>query len=525
MIIKGSAFVDQSKKNIGKLFVPIKKFVWNIIIFSFLLLSVGNSTEGTIQLDLCDIKSGKTLQTQKGYDPIYWHGFDIAHAKGMKGEGNTIAFIEGGVINTHVQFQEGQVTIVDCSQNEEIVGEDRALFRIGPESIISKKRLFFHVDKSLDDNNHGTHVMGVALGQPMDVDLVSKCLPMLRDEIFPSPKDEYENLNSPAKFKGKHGGGCCPGAQGYLYTFSAYKITSPDQFHFKTTIYEMGTALLSFQQFIDLKLYTEANAPSVMKRFEKLTPPLSDQEVDFFKTKPVDGSLMVAFREALKGPGYVVSCSFKPFTIMDPTKKGAVPIHILDELAMLAEENDKIFVWAAGNDTLYLDSEDYDYPNIHTFFQQVCVHPILSKRTIIAVNAYPTTEDDSGKLADIVLRGKSIPLKLHPSSNYPGDKLKELCLSAVGSSILSGYNEDTYKRMTGTSQAAPIIASIATLVYSKAKKEGQPINGLKVIEHLKKTALPLPDPKFGCGYVWAPTALGIEEGAVDVLETSIINKG
>lgn len=494
--------------------MPIIKFVYNIIIFSFLLISFVNANDGIVQFDICDVANGSKLQTQKGYDPRYWHGFDILHTKGFNGEGDIVAFIEHGACKNHVQFQKGQVTVIDCSQREEISGEDRAIFRIGPDSIISNERIYRYADTPVAEKSHGTHVMGVALGQPMPVDLVSKDIRiLLQGDTFPSENDDFLPSYDPVKYMGYHPGGCCPKAQGYMYTFSDYRIAFPDYDRFKTKEVEMGTALFSFQQFIDLKLYSEGNAPYVFKRIKNLDPPLNLAEIDFFKSKPVDGSVMTAFREALKGPGFVISCSFKPFTIMDPTNKGLVPIHILNELATLAEENDKIFIWAAGNDTICLEEKDSADKNVQTFFQQLYDHPVLSKRTIIAVNAYPTTEDDPGTLADLVLRGKTIRMKLHPSSNYPGNTLKSICLSAVGSSILSGYGEDTFRRMTGTSQAAPIIASLATLVHSKAKKEGLPKNGLEVIDHLKKTALPIPDPKFGCGYVWAPAALGIEEDA------------
>jgi hypothetical protein len=495
------------------LFMPIIKFVYNIIIFSFLLISFVNANDGIVQFDICDVANGSKLQTQKGYDPRYWHGFDILHTKVFNGEEDIVAFIEYGACKDHVQFQKGQVTIIDCSQREEISGEDRAIFRIGPNSIISEKRIYWYADAPVVNKSHGTHVMGVALGQPMRVDLVSKDSRILERDTFPSENDDYKRSDNPVKYMGFHPGGCCPKAQGYMYTFSDYRIASPSSYQFETSVFEMGTALFSFQQFIDLKLYNEGNVPSLLKRIQNLTPPLNPAENDFFKSKPVDGSVMAAFREALKGPGFVISCSFKPFTIMDPTNKGLVPIHILDELATLAEENDKIFIWAAGNDAICLEKKDSAAKNVQTFFQQLYDHPVLSKRTIIAVNAYPTTEDDPDRLADLVLRGKTIRMKLHPSSNYPGNTLKSICLSAVGSSILSGYGEDIFQRMTGTSQAAPIIASLATLVHSKAKKEGLPKNGLEVIDHLKKTALPIPDPKFGCGYVWAPVALGIEEDA------------
>lgn len=492
--------------------------ICNIIIISFLFPSFGYASDGIIQFKVYDDETKERVQTQKGYDPVYWHGFDILHKNGIKGDGNTIAFIEFGVNNKHPQFRKDQVTIVDCSQYEKIMGEDRAMFRSRRDSVISEDRVFMRVDSYGNLNvEHGTHVMGVVLGQPSKINQVSESISLLENESFPAENDEpmdaekRDKFSRRLRFSGNHSGGCAPGAQGYHYIFSTYRICfhNVSQFH-GTTSYEMGAALFSFQKYIDMELFPTASTPFLVKKLKALNPPLSEQEEDFFKNQPVDGSLMTAFREALKGPAFAISCSFKPFTIMDPTKKGAVPINILDELATLAEKNDKIFIWAAGNDSRNLEEKDNDVPDIETFFQQVNDHPILSKRTIIALNAYPTTEDDPARSGYLVLRKKMIPLKLHPDSNYPCNKLKQICLSAVGSCILSGYG-DNHKRMTGTSQAAPIIASLANLVYFHAKKQDSPMNGIEVIEHLKKTALPLSNPNFGCGYIWAPAALGIKE--------------
>ena len=94
------------------------------------------------------------------------------------------------------------------------------------------------------------------------------------------------------------------------------------------------------------------------------------------------------------------------------------------------------------------------------------------------------------------------------SSNYPGETFKSLCLSAVGSNIISGYIENKFQRASGTSEAAPLIASLAGLV----KQRFPEMSGPQVIQRLKDTALPLGESKFtGCGYIWAPAAMGLSE--------------
>ena len=165
------------------------------------------------------------------------------------------------------------------------------------------------------------------------------------------------------------------------------------------------------------------------------------------------------------------------------------------------EVNDKIIILCANN-----DSECLEQKIEVEFYNQIVQHPILSQRIIFSVNVCPTTMEDNKKIGELNIYNQTIAFKLYYSSNYPGESLKSLCLSAVGSNIISGYNKDGVQRGSGTSGVAPVITSLATLVKQRCPE----MSGPQVIQRLKETALPLGEPKFtGCGYVWAPAALGL----------------
>jgi len=142
------------------------------------------------------------------------------------------------------------------------------------------------------------------------------------------------------------------------------------------------------------------------------------------------------------------------------------------------------------------------------FYKQILGHPILSKRVRFAVNVCPTTQEDPQKIGELCIKNQKIPFKLYWSSNWPGEMFKGLCLSAMGSNIISGYSKHGFERGSGTSEANPILASLATLVKQTFPEK----NGPQVLQKMEETSLALGESKFtGWGFVWAPAALDLSE--------------
>lgn len=413
-------------------------------------------------------------------NPITLHGLDIAHQKGLSGQGSSIAFLEGGVDVNHLQFKNDQIQIIDLSLDRLSMGEDRAKFRYGrdpQQDHMRQERCFLQLGAISNFNDHGNHILGVALAHPKELSYLSS---------------EY----TPTLNKGNHPGGCCPSAKGIVYRYSNYYL-------YQSTYFHWGSSVLSLRDLIDLKLMPDDKQSEIEAFHARLQPPLSSVEKNIIEKEPIDPSFLEALRLAIMGPAFAINCSLWPGHLMVPTNDFKIPDGILDELASLLEMHDKIVIWAAGNETQCLETY-----NKMTFSKQILAHPVLSKRMIFSINVCPTVAEDSNVLSVLKIKGQSIPFKLYSSSNYPGDSLQSICLSAVGSEIVSGYLINEFQKNSGTSESAPVIACIATLVKQKFPK----LTGIEVIQRLKDTARPLGNPKFsGRGYVWAPKALDIDE--------------
>lgn len=175
----------------------------------------------------------------------------------------------------------------------------------------------------------------------------------------------------------------------------------------------------------------------------------------------------------------------------------------MNEIVQLVEENDKIIIFCSNNYRSCLEDIEAQVG----FYEQILEHPILSRRVIFSVNVCPTQVNSTKKIGELVINGHQIPFKKCRCSNYPGETFQGLCLSAVGANIVSGDRGNHFIMGSGTSEAAPVITSLATLVKQKFPE----MTGIEVVQRLKDTARPLGDPKItGCGYIWAPAALGIE---------------
>lgn len=448
------------------------------------------------RIKLCH-EDGTVIQKQIANNPIWLHGFNQLHEQGIKGRGIQIAFLEpGGVDQKHSQFSEEQIKIIDCSQLEHSLGEDLAIVRHNNELNLNRLYLsYFNFD------DHGSHVMGVALGQKKLIEYVCEGNFLLNNPQT-GELDYGHKLFEFTRYIGNHPGGCCPEAKGILYAYSVYTHRNINPCNC------VGTSIFSIQKLKDLnRLYysyidREGKEITIEEYYTNIQPPLTEREKRFMIEFPVDGSSIKAFEEALIGPAFAINWSTTPFFLMDPLEY-KIPTNILDKFGYLAEKNDKIIIFCANNYGECLE----DRRELE-FYKQILMHPILSKRTLFAVNVCPTNQEDKNKIGEISINNYKISFKLFPSSNYPGYLFSSLCLSAVGSNIISGYNNNKYLRGSGTSESAPIITSIAALVKQKFPK----MSGPEVIQKLKNTALPLGDSKFtGLGYVWAPGALEIIE--------------
>ncbi|MBP7846369.1 MAG: S8 family serine peptidase [Candidatus Pacebacteria bacterium] len=442
----------------------------------------------------------KRVQNQFANNPIWLHGFSQLHEQGIKGKDIQIAFLENGVDQNHSQFKDKQIKIIDCSQWKDIIGEDKAIVRENDQ--LNFRRLGLRgmgINKSL----HGNHVVGVSLSQQQSIEYETDTAFFLDNPQAGTTDEGLSNGNGPFLYTGKHPGGCCPEAEGIVYTYSTY-------FHGKQKKLEMnGISILSIKKLRDFdllnKFYDQESEKEVTleKYYSNIKPPLTLEETKFIWEYPLDRSPIKAFEEALAGPAFAINWSSTPYFFMNPSDQYKVPMDLLNKFGELSEKNDKVIIFCANNQYTCLEKK-YEFE----FYKQIINHPILSKRVIFAVNVCPTTQEDEKKLGEICINGYQIPFKLYCSSNYPGESLHSICLSAVGSHIISGDKNNEYTRDSGTSESAPIITSLAALVKQKFPK----ISGPEVIQKLKDTALPLGEPRFtGLGYVWAPAALEIME--------------
>lgn len=446
-------------------------------------------------------ENGEIIQTQIANNYIWLHGFHILHKNGIKGDNITVAFLEQGVNPNHPQFKDDQIKMIDCSQYEKIIGEDKARHRHKREVNFSRL-LCSRVPRS---NEHGNHVMGVSLSQPRAYIQHPQQIHILREPNQTGENDDGDTLlqrTKRTKCEIEHPGGCIPNANALLYTYSGFY---PMSFRNSNNVpLSMNLSIYSLDKFYKSGLLSVGNIEDDMEEFwDDSEPPLSKEEKEFMEKQPVDDSPLTALKEALKGPAFAINWSSTPYFLMDSKDYYKVPEPILNEIGYLANKYDKVLIFCANN-----HSECLEETKEAAFYSQILNHPILSQRVVIAVNVCPTEYNDEKSLGELTISSYSISFKLFPSSNWPGKSLQSLCLSAVGANIISGYEDDGFQRGSGTSESAPVITSLAALV----KKKYPHMDGPKVIAHLKRTALPLGDQKYtGCGYVYAPSALGVSD--------------
>lgn len=397
------------------------------------------------------LRSDSGIKVYEACDFLSLHGFDSLHKQNIKGKGAIIAFLEPRVQKFHKQFNSKKIGVIDhslCSSKEEIFSNFE---RLG----------ILQVMREEENCAHGNHIVGIALGNPRFISLDRK------KEIF-------------------YPGGCCPEAQGYVYTYSSFLHS------YSKNQNCVGVSILSMKQFEDYSLADEL--------YRCLDLKLTSEEVHYINKRPIDESPLKALVDALNGPAFVINWSSIPYYLMDPRKEPyGIPSSLLEEIATLASAKDKILVFAAGN-----WGQSFEESEISLFYKQILDHEILSQRVVFAVNLCLSEKEDPNLFGTLELSGHEVYFKLNESSNYPGSLFNNLSLCALGSDILSGWQDNFFSLQSGTSQAAPIISSVLALM----KQRFADLSGPEILQNLKNTSLPLGNEKLK--YVWPPSALNLE---------------
>jgi len=252
-------------------------------------------------LKVCE-PDGKLIQEQLAYNPVYLHGFDDAHHQGINGQGMSIAFLETGVDKNHSQFKPDQIDIIDCSQHEEIIGEDKAIYR--DKRDFSFRRLLLLGTKH--SNEHGNHVMGVALSQPRKISYTTS-----ESFILSNPRTSIGDGGCGGSkvtvCTGEYPGGCCPESRGILHAFST--------FYHKDGRTIDGASILSIEQsnLLNKTIMTEEEEIPLEEYYAQLQPSLTPEEKIFINEMPIDRSPLIALEEALAGPSFAINWSFTPY--------------------------------------------------------------------------------------------------------------------------------------------------------------------------------------------------------------------
>lgn len=488
----------------------IKKF--SLLLAFFLINKAILACETTIPNE----KKNQVIKITE-LSPVTFHGFSHAHAAGFKGEGQIIAFIEQASPD-HPQFFEGQMTQIDLSHTVNHCGLDKSPWRYSKEGwpghnkVTTINSLINSVGKEGGEKSptHGNHVIGIAIGQPGN---------------YPY---QFEGNRYEASFEG----GCCPKAKALSFANSnLYPSNNLLAFHdLSVSIPAAGLCIYTLDDVLhNIELGGYKLLPSGILKIssQKLVSPedenykraqwirqeilkeinqfFPEQDKEFLKIRKIDDSTLLCFQEFFSSPSKILNCSCGLMALSDPLNDFKIPDTILNYLADNLEEKDKILILSANNQGQNLS--EYAQQN---YFKCFANHPKLKERFLIAVNIVAQNKDDTNYGAVYLPNGNTMTVGRGWLSNWPGERLKDFTVCALGNT-LSGYalpdnlNGACFEVHNGTSEAAPVVASLCALIM---QKDG--LNGAQTVQRIKSTSIRFGNPDYtGCGFIWAPNALGL----------------
>lgn len=402
-----------------------------------------------------------------GTDYLSLHQFKTVHARGIRGEGMHIAFLEQA-FELHPEagerFLEDSVKLYDASHHPEnydvvskrgqYIGKERPpLFY---EKFLKKDTL----KQSRLETDHATQVISLCNGKPIDGFL----------------------------------GGVAPQAKAHVYHYSRMFLRKDGR----------GSSIFSAIEF-QKKYLNKQISPSYFSW-------CSLEDSGILQEEPIDESMTCAFNHIFSNPNiHVVNASTNLFNYADPFLYPLKSMSVTDILegntvqdstkewlAKGLEKNDQILVLAAGNqeENLSITSASTSPEHyLYSYKRSLLDHPVLKDRIVLALNI--TLDKPGGYCIKRV-------------GNFPGDLsyLQEASLCAFGSNIYYGRNvfydemfsawTDGEVRETGTSLSAPIIASYLALMKQTHPERSM----LDIVRFVKKGAHKMADrTSFGEGII------------------------
>lgn len=467
------------------------------LFFFLLIISQGLASQITISDE-----KGCSIQETQGTNFLSLHGFDKAHKAGLSGQGQTIIFLESNVTCDHPLFEASPpITKYDVGRNIEAKGEDKSSYRYTDDH----ESFYDNIDSD-ENSTHGNHVIGMAVGQPVQ-----------KEVICGNKKHSYTLI-----------GGAVPNAQAiniiHSHVYPSSFAWCPASRFMGTSLYGPldalnKTGLNKNYKNLDLESMTENGGPMSqetlswykrdqinrwrgLKKAEVALPEIKER-----LALPADDSFLDAFKLASELDGVAINISAILYEIVDPLNGYHIPPQVLDFMGEALEKGDKILVVAGGN----------EYDNLttlksHVYFKDLAAHPQIGPRLLIAINAADRSKrsgihDYQINFPNVISlpNGYAIDIDLFWSSNYPGQDLKDFAVSAFGSHVISGWKtqeDQLFSSESGTSEAAPLIASLCTLW----KQKDPSLTGPQIVQKVKDTVIPIGHEEFfGKGLInaWA----------------------
>lgn len=412
------------------------------------------------------------------------HGFDKVHQSGLRGEGQTVIFFESNVDVQHPAFDENNVMCYDVGRNIVVNGEDKSSFRYTNEYMSFLEGIYSDPARSRSD--HGNHVIGIVVGQPTLI-FLGGALPGAK-----AINVSYSHIHPQRCWRPVNGS--CYSTMG-LSCYGVWDAIEKKELdvQFKTCDWEHKLWEGLPMSPLDISIYQEdekcRNETKVNIKNSLL--PVMDR-----LKSPADDSLLYAFQLAADLEGVAINVSAILASLCDPLNNFYMPERFIDIISESLVKKDKILVLSANNQNKR-NLSDFDQ---QIYFKQLANHEKIGPRLLIAINVDVTNDAPYIELPNDMMVG----VRLFYSSNYPGSDLKDYAVSAFGSNILSAssFNGEQFVTNSGTSQSAPMVASLCALW----KQKDPSLSGVQIVQKIKDTAINLIDGEtFGHGLInaWA----------------------